>query len=442
MTMKVVVYGVGGNFNRNYEWLENNYEIVALVDGNADRQGILIKNFQVLSMEQCEVLEYDKIIITPNWYKPIKKALLDYGIPGERILALPEEMKIVKDDRGRTVKVLMKMDGGMGDQLISLNYGYYFKEKYGSVNMDLDVVCGRGRELTEAVVGKQEWFCFFDKEEVKEEKYDLILKVGRYPEVLQADMHHIARCIPDLIDYIFLCQKFQAFYPEYFDEEFIADGSSALWENTRGKKRVQQPDIYEHLDVTEDYKIPIAADAKLLRKYQLEENKYITIHRGCEQQHYSDNAVKLWDMHCYRRLIELLKEKYPQIPIVAIGAEYEQLQDVACDRDCVGKTNTDELKTLLKYSRVHIDTEGGLVHLRKALRGGVSVVLFGATSELFFGYSTNINIRTNACPYPCEWVTSDWQKECFRETEKKICMQSITPEMVMEYVEKYIEGTI
>lgn len=42
----------------------------------------------------------------------------------------------------------------------------------------------------------------------------------------------------------------------------------------------------------------------------------------------------------------------------------------------------EKLKVILKHAKLHIDSEGGLVHLRHAIKGGPSVVLFGPTSPL------------------------------------------------------------
>ena len=48
-----------------------------------------------------------------------------------------------------------------------------------------------------------------------------------------------------------------------------------------------------------------------------------------------------------------------------------------------------DLKILLKNALYHIDGECGMVHLRKALKTGPSVVLFGPTPIKFFSYSNN-----------------------------------------------------
>jgi ADP-heptose:LPS heptosyltransferase len=131
----------------------------------------------------------------------------------------------------------------------------------------------------------------------------------------------------------------------------------------------------------------------------------------------------------------MFKNCYPDYKVVLVGEEYEKTDEITSqDIDLSGQTNFEELKTLLFHSALHVDTEGGLVHLRHAIKGGKSVVLFGSTDEDFFGYSENINIRTKACPMSCEWMTINWAVDCINKKEPFVCMESITPEMVLKEI--------
>ena len=91
--------------------------------------------------------------------------------------------------------------------------------------------------------------------------------------------------------------------------------------------------------------------------------------------------------------------------------------------------------------QVNIDNEGGNVHLRHALNGGISAVIYGPTAPEFYGYSENINLRGNGCKYPCEWVINNWQANCARgfESENLPCMNSLTPEIVFNNIKKVLE---
>ena len=90
---------------------------------------------------------------------------------------------------------------------------------------------------------------------------------------------------------------------------------------------------------------------------------------------------------------------------------------------------------LLKNSIVHIDIEGGLVHIATQL-GTKCVVLFGPTIKEYYGYEQNINIQAGGC-HNCWGLYSDVNR-CARSMEEPECMYSITPELVMGYVDEYM----
>ena len=106
------------------------------------------------------------------------------------------------------------------------------------------------------------------------------------------------------------------------------------------------------------------------------------------------------------------------------------------DIDLIGKTSLEEVKIILNNSIIHIDGEGGMVHLRHALHGGKSIVLFGATSPEFYGYSENINLRGDGCSHWCEWITENWQAKCARGYDRPPCSYSLTPETVYNEFKK------
>lgn len=90
--------------------------------------------------------------------------------------------------------------------------------------------------------------------------------------------------------------------------------------------------------------------------------------------------------------------------------------------DLRGKTTFSQTASVLKYSSAHLDTEGGLVHLARAM-GTTSVVAFGPTSPKFFAYEGNINIKPEQCG-DCWWISEDWARRCPRGMAKPICMAS------------------
>ena len=102
-----------------------------------------------------------------------------------------------------------------------------------------------------------------------------------------------------------------------------------------------------------------------------------------------------------------------------------------------GKTSLDEIKAILKNSLLHIDGEGGLVHLRHALKAGPSCVLFGPSSPEVLGYSENINLSSGACPIHCEFYHDDWLKECVKNLDC-VCMKELKPDFVFTKISQYL----
>ena len=108
----------------------------------------------------------------------------------------------------------------------------------------------------------------------------------------------------------------------------------------------------------------------------------------------------------------------------------------------MGKTSLEQVKVILKNSCLHIDNEGGYTHIRHAISGGKTAVLFGPTSVDFFGYSDNINIKGEGCETFCEWCTANWQEVCVRGFTYPPCMYSITPEAVFRRISSYLKEVL
>jgi len=133
----------------------------------------------------------------------------------------------------------------------------------------------------------------------------------------------------------------------------------------------------------------------------------------------------------------MIRKKYPTWILVELG-RYSALDMDLFDISLVGLTTIEQTIALLKEAYLYIGVEGGLVHLRQAVHGGTSVVLFGPTDPLVYGYEGNINLRGDGCQFPCEgFENSRWTTTCSNEC-KKACMWSLTPEIVMEEIEKYV----
>lgn len=438
--MKIAVYGIGSNFIRNYKWISDRYEICVLVDGSPKKQGTAFQGISVHGPAVLREAEYDKILVTPNAHLEIVNILLGENISPENMIFLNDILP--SDDVGRELRIAFQITGGLGDGIIALNYIDAFYKKFGADHIKIYLETISGRNGFKELIPKNHYFAGIQEGSdngIRHGEYHLYMRVQRYPEVMYADTVRIARLMPGLIDYIQLCEKFRIFNARFFDRDFVGDGESAAFEELLGRKRIMQPDIYGFLNLSENYGYRLCADEKALGKFGLKAGGYISIHRGTEEKNYSGTSTKLWPTDHYNGLFGLLGEKHPEIPLVLVGAEYEKNAKVHFQGlDLVGKTTLPELAMIVGGARVHIDTEGGVVHLRHAVSGKPSVVIFGPTSDRFFGYSENENIRSGACPYPCEWVSMDWHRQCIRGDEVPSCMLKTTPRTVLNAVERIL----
>lgn len=347
---------------------------------------------------------------------------------------------------GDTFRFGIKLKGGLGDILIGINYLNYIVKTLPKENIIIDVYAHRNLQLVASLLPADNFIngIYLDDaiSDNGNDKYDLFVVLNRYPDVRRKDMDRIYAFCPDLIDFVHACEKWRLENIRIFNHLPVCDGESNYISEILNKKRIQQPDIYNLFDVKESFSYELNLDETAINRFNqlgLKPNKFITIHRGIDDRQVK-NSVKLWPFNFYNALVKLIKEEYPSIKIVQLGINAERCPEFdGVDLNLVGKTSLEDVKVLLKNSLMHIDGEGGFVHLRHALNGGKSVVIFGPTSPAFYGYAENLNLRGNGCSEPCEWIINNWQAFCCRGYSKVPCMYSLTPEFVFRNIKNAME---
>ncbi|MCX8682638.1 hypothetical protein J3U09_02740 [Gilliamella sp. B2889] len=337
-------------------------------------------------------------------------------------------------------KIALILSGGIGDILIGFNYACYLREYLNSNNIIIDIFVNNAG-MVKSLDGGTE-FNIFPVLEPINDKYLLKIALLRYPQILENNLiyskHSKNKKLLKLID------VYKDFYNKnhrFFDYLPFMDGMTNQFSLINGHKRLQQPDIANLLNISRNFKYTpkIFHEKRILNNLRLKPGKYITINRGVDNQGNVIESTKLWSIHNYNALVNLIKINYPNYKIVQLGASTDRCQLIDnVDINLVGETSLDALKVLLKHSVLHIDGEGGMVHLRKALNGGVSVVIFGPTSVDFYGYADNINIASKTCPYSCEWLNETWTKTCINSLNNHICMKSIDTNFVFEQVKTFL----
>lgn len=187
--------------------------------------------------------------------------------------------------------------------------------------------------------------------------------------------------------------------------------------------------------ITDD-KVNIPLDNQYMEQYiglQFSNHRYMTINCGNGDSKDFKLLAKTWVPQYYEETVALIKKNYPELYVVQVGDSAAYKIDGA-DAYVLGE-NIELVKYVLKKSILHLDIEGGLVHLGTQL-GTKCLVLFGPTDERFYGYKQNINVKAGNC-HGCYGLYTDINK-CARGMEKPECMYSITPELVFKEVNKYL----
>ncbi len=349
------------------------------------------------------------------------------------------------------VNVLAKINGGFGTVLVRANYIYCFYRYLAETQncVSIDVIGHKSKEMNDAIFKGLECVsnyypeCEWSKR--KSLDYDLVFSLDMYPRIESVNKE---RCeefekIKDLIE---VWENFQN-----------SQSAQLYYKNLRESKPYEMrklmnnykfvlnsADIDNLLEIGEEYDMPVSIfknEKSVLESFGLLEKKYITIQRGVNPKLGTTESPKMWSQLNYELLIKMIKEEYPDYIIVQLGESTSHCKVLdGIDLSLVGRTDWDDLKVLLKHAVLHIDGECGMVHLRKAVNGGASVVLFGITPKDFFGYEGNINISGDGCSSFCCEINTGWEYRCLRGYDNAPCMESITPDMVLRQIEDYLNG--
>ena len=121
----------------------------------------------------------------------------------------------------------------------------------------------------------------------------------------------------------------------------------------------------------------------------------------------------------------------PDVKIVQVGSK-TSVPIAGVDVNLVEATTLPQAAALLRDALLHVDIEGGLVHVAASV-GTRSLVLFGPTSLGYFGYPDNVNLFSGFCGN-CWGVTERWMEICPRGYGSPRCLEKLDPARVLEAV--------
>ncbi len=434
----VVIYGLG-ELGENYiSQLEITHwcNIVGISD-KEDKSADFTYTYYFPNKLASEC-EFDYIVIAITRFEYVKEAydyFVQMGISAEKIVtALVREGSMEQLCEKRRIKdsklfVKLIMQGGIGDAVMET---CFYSEL---IRMVPDAVIDiYGPYYNKAIYERKDNVRAFYDPTIEDgpKDYDLSMSISWGITVLDANMTKIENASRELYEKIVATDNDIKKNTNNLQKRLWQarlHGGDKFWLMGRGKIWNLSPGNIS-VDIDESFEQAFN---------ELGLKKYITVNCGVDMRKIVEEwqfPTKIWPKKYFEEFIPIFKEKYPDYEVVQLGAKNQEPM-MGADRHIFGKS-LELTKYILMNSSIHIDDEGGLVHLATAL-GTKCVVLFGPTPMELLGYPQNINICTNVCQ-GCFCYVDDWNAYCDLGMKQPKCMYSITPEMVLMKVDEYLKS--
>jgi hypothetical protein len=373
-----------------------------------------------------KIVQFLKRLLPRSLKQKIKDSL---GLNGENLM-LTNKVEI---DHAM-INIAINCGGGIGDFIVYksifdqlCDYGncclYIFTLSYVNANLIL-------KDLRYVHI----YYPFYA---INDKDFDLHLRIDHHIEIEEHHATKIKRIAPKLYDAIGLIKKIND-KNNNGNNYFLIQRNAIIfrakilglnrWTTLAYNTVFDMKSMRSNICINEEI-------SNILNKYDLYPKRYIAIHYGADKDMGGTKQVKVWPRSKYSQLVTVIKDTYPNIPVVQISAGAET--GISGVDILIKNENLEDVKIVLKNAITLVASEGGMVHLATQFETRC-VVLFGPTPVHYYGYPTNINIIATACK-ECMEVTEDWATECVRYFETPICMESIDAEVVMEAVKEVIE---
>ena len=453
---KIIIYGAGDlgqDYLRQME-ITHFCDVVAL----ADRNYAKYKNFIIPVIAPSEIHDYsfDYVVVAlrmESAFPEILRVLNDQNINRERIICIFErqldDISIMRDSLAENIdrtayafdeskqSIAILSTGGYGDMVIHKRFINELIKYAPLCKIDFYNIKAIGflKHL------------YSDTENVKNVFDDLGYRyhaeMNNYSLALTIEACHFIRV--DKWDEI----EALGYFPSEFvrrigvlknssDMEAVGINTPAYLTMTR--RRFKGLNAYSGFNYDgafdiRDKKVNIPLDKIFAVKFkECAFGRYITVNYGNGDSESSEGIAKCWSKESFESLIRDFRNKYPNTSIIQLGGK-NAYRLKGADQFVLGEDFRFVLHTL-KNSLLHIDIEGGLVHIASQL-GTKCIVLFGPTVPDYYGYEENINIRSGDCR-EC-WGLYSNVNRCARDMKEPICMKRITPEMVSAKIDEYME---
>lgn len=363
----------------------------------------------------------------------LKIKIHDDSIDNKKNVTKIEDKELLNTNNKKIIKIAIINGGGMGDSIIDVAFlqnlktvlpkesqiDYYAKSALMfRAHPALNHVYNDTREI-----------------EKNSQSYDVILGNHRFFMIKKLDKDKVKQLCPLLYEF---CNYHHDLRTRIMRNHNDNNALFRIYADLLGKNRWEQLDPLSITGFDRHCSLfmPIHEEAcQILERLSLKKKTYITINRGVDRN-LPENCPKLWPLRHYKEFVAKIKKLHPDITIVQIGTD-EKYGVMGADLCLCGKTSIEESAVLMKYALLHIDGEGGLVHLNHVMHG-TSVVIIGPTPLNSLKYEENIYLKNSSCPDVCDWVIEDWQKGCLRGYSEPPCMTDTTPDDVINTIETFL----
>ncbi|BAL84065.1 hypothetical protein SELR_23570 [Selenomonas ruminantium subsp. lactilytica TAM6421] len=461
---KVIIYGAGRVGQIFWqELITTGYcEVVAIADREWEKYELLSENIKVIDPETIAAYSYDYIVIAINnelvCQKVVAYLKAELGVSGKKIiydsiLLAPNKIvpmisrkmgyysdKFAYEIDNNGVRIAVFVGNGLGDIIIAKKYimeilrlspPHTLLDMFGKAEF-IEAVCSDLPQLHNVFP----WNFYASQCQ----KYDLAVYVTYLLSLDKISENKIELVAPRLLYMVRNLSKQLNLYGLAGSQERTLN--SVHFARCRYFNRNAYTAYTEAggLEI-KDTRVPIPMSESECTNFNnlgLMYRNYITFHYGWgEISSKNKKHAKVWLSTYFTKLAEMIHGEYPELCIVQIGGDNELHLD-GIDKEIIGK-NLELVKYILKNALLHVDCEGGLVHLATQL-GTKCAVLFGPTPQWYFGYEENINISANICP-PCCYLEDNFAS-CIRRLDEPECMKALHPDMVMEKIRKYLDTKI
>lgn len=445
---RIIIYGLGVVGCSYVEQIHNTKycSIQYIIDNAKGKSSRIYTGIPVYTLDEAplEKTEFDTILVAVSnidMQESIDRSLAELKIDKTKIIfggikwscqgSLPPFKLSEK------AQVCVYLAGGMGDYIISRK----FVESLIQEESDLEITLIGDLKLVDA------FYC--DISQLKKRIQNLTVDINIFEKTFDAvlELQHTANILYcDLMSLQQKSKKLDRIFRLFIENKGKIEVNASLQQtidcvNLKRAKYLglNRYTMFSHYGILniDSQKVTIPLKQEYERVFlNLDLPKiYVTIGYGSSLKNGGENQTKVWPKNYYEEFLKDFKNKYGQISVIQLGESWSN-KVKGCDAYILGQ-NIETIKYVLKYAFLHIDCEGGLVHLATQL-GTKCIVLFGPTPSYYYGYDCNINIKSTECG-ECMGCTKNWFTQCIKgDNIPARCMRSITPGMVLKKVDEYL----